>query len=66
MINELLAQKAMIRGLVAELGITGLFDNELDKMRRELAGRKAVGDKVYAAYCMAMAYASIEAQEDAK
>lgn len=64
--NETLAQKAMIRGLVSELGIAGLFDNELDKLRRELAGRKAVGDKVYAAYCMAMAYAAIEAQEDAE
>lgn len=64
--NETLAQKAMIRGIVAELGITRLFDNELDKLRRELAGRKAVGDKVYAAYCMAMAYAAIEAQEDAE
>lgn len=64
--NETLVQKTMIRGMAAELGITGLFDNELDKLRRELAGRKAVGDKVYTAYCMAMAYAVIEAQEDAE
>lgn len=58
MSNETLAQKAMLRGMVAEL-----FDNELDKFRRELNGRKAVGDRVYAAYCMAMAYAAIESQE---
>lgn len=64
MSNETLLQKSMIRGMAAELGITSLFDNELDKLRRELAGRKAVSGAVYAAYCMAMTYASIEAQED--
>lgn len=63
MSNETLAQKAMLRGMVAELGIAELFDNELDKFRRELNGRKAVGDRVYTAYCMAMAYAAIESQE---
>jgi hypothetical protein len=63
MSNETLAQKAMLRGMVAELGIAELFDNELDKFRRELNGRKAVGDRVYATYCMAMAYAAIESQE---
>lgn len=66
MSNETLLQKSMIRGMAAELGITSLFDNELDKLRRELAGRKAVSDAVYAAYCMALTYASIEAQEDAE
>lgn len=61
-----LIKKAMIRGLAEEFKVSDLFEQELDKLRRELKGRKAVGDRVYGAYCLALAYIAVGAQEDAE
>lgn len=59
-------EKIMIRGIVAELGLTTMFDNEVEKLRKELAGRKAVSPSVYTAYLMALVYAASEAQESSE
>ena len=63
--NDLI-KKAMIRGLAEEFKVTELFEQELSKLRRELAGRRAVSDRVYGAYCFALAYIAVGAQEDAE